>query len=147
MGRSGLRAAIAQAPLRRVRVRGVPATESAVDPLRVGLEAGPQLLVERVLLRRVRIRDVRLAAGEMDDHAGAALFLVLPHDLPADVTKRALSLPVVPLLAQREEFANSVLPHLHARDRAVHQILPNALERDVAVLPLGIGVPLPRERA
>src|SRR5688572_15310444 len=114
MGRSALRAAIAQAPLRRVRVRGVPATESAVDPLRVGLEAGPQLLVERVLLRRVRIRDVRLAAGEMDDHAGATFFLLLPHDLAADVSESALALAIVPFLAECEEFADTILLYLQA---------------------------------
>src|SRR5688572_18168923 len=124
MEASVLLAGVAQAPLRGMRVRGVPATERAVDPLRIRVEAGAQLSVERVLLRRVRVRDIRLAAGEVDDHAGATLFAVLPHDLPADVTERALALAIVPFLAKREEFANSVLPHLHARDSAVHLILP-----------------------
>src|SRR5688572_22942500 len=116
MGASALRAGIAQAPLRRVRVRGVPATEGAVDPLRIRLETSPQLLVERVLLRRVRVRDVGLAASEVDDHAGATFFLLLPHDLAADVSESALALAVVPFLAECEEFANAILLYLQACD-------------------------------
>src|SRR5688572_20943773 len=124
MEASALLAGVAQAPLRGMRIRGVPATERAVDPLRIRVKAGPQLLVERVLLGRIRVRDIRLATGEVDDHAGATLLAVLPQDLSADVAKRALALAIVPFLAKREEFANSVLPHLETRDRAVHLILP-----------------------
>src|SRR5687768_7724343 len=147
MEASALLAGVAQAPLRWMRVGRIPATEGAVDPFRIRLEAGSELLVEGVLLGRVRVRDIRLAAREVNDHADAAFVLVFPHDLATDVAECPLALAVVPLLAEREEFANSVLPHLQARDRAVHLILPFALQRDVAVLALGIGVTLSRERA
>src|SRR5882672_2215501 len=120
MEASALRAGVAQAPLRGMRVCGVPATKVAVDPLRIRLETGAQLLIERVLLRGLRVGDVRLTAGEMDDQGGAAVFAVLPHDLRADVTNGALALPVVPFLSQCEEFAETVLSKLQACDRAVH---------------------------
>src|SRR6267142_1682367 len=139
---------LTERPGRRVRVQVVPPTIRAVDPLGIGLEAAAQAPVERVLFRRVRVLEIRLAAREVDDEAGAAVLLVLPEDLRADVAERALLLAVGPFLTQREEFADLILPHLDACDRPVHLLPPPlALERDVPVLALWIRVALPRQRA
>src|SRR5438067_3164472 len=108
-------------PLRRACVRVVPAAEVAVDPFGIGIEAAAQLLVEGVLLRRARVLHVGLAAREVNDEARASFFAVLPQDLRAEIADSAFALAVVPLLAERKEFAELVLPHFDARDRAVHR--------------------------
>ena len=111
-------------PGRRVRVQVIPPTIRAVDPLGIGLEARAQALVERVLFGRVRVLDIRLTAGEVDDEAGAAVLLVLPEDLRADVTEGAFLLAVGSFLSQREELADLILPDLDACDRPVHLMPP-----------------------
>src|SRR6267142_728634 len=123
-GRQGTLVPLVVRPGRRMRVQIVPPSVGAVDPLRIGLEACAQTPVERVLLGRTRVRDVRLAAREVHDEARAAVLFVLPQDLRADVAEGALLLAVGPLLAQREELADLVLPDLDACDRPVHLIPP-----------------------
>src|SRR6266705_2104903 len=119
---SALLASVAQAPLRGMRVSGVPATESSVDPFGIRLETGAELSVKRVLLGRLRVRNVGLATAEVDDQGGASGLSVLPHDLGADVADGALALTVVPLFAECEELTKMILSHLQARDRPVHLI-------------------------
>src|SRR5881628_672121 len=115
---------LACGPSRWPRVGVVPAAVLAVDPFGVGVEARAHSLVEGVLLRRVRVLHVRLAARESHDKAGTSLFPVLPQDLGAEVADRALAIAIVPLLAEREEVAQLVLADLESRDRPVHRCPP-----------------------
>src|SRR5437764_10571310 len=85
-------------PLWRARVHVVPAAPVAVDPLGVGLQTRAKLLIEGVLLGRARVLHVRLAAGEMDDEAGAPLLTVLPEHFGPEIADRALAPAVVPVL-------------------------------------------------
>src|SRR3954471_285670 len=94
--KGGVRSGLAGRPLRRTRMRVVPAAVVAVDPLGVGLEARAQPLVERALFLRARVADVRLAPREVRDEPRPALFLLLPEDLRPEVSDRAIAVAVAP---------------------------------------------------